>query len=229
MWTTSRTRRPIFSRVPKHFLFLHMTTLTATLLTDGTSDRTLLPIVQFLLDEWCPVPHRIQFAEGLHSGSLRSRLPRLIDWFPCDLLFVHRDAERESHEVRTDEIRNALASMASQPIPHVCLVPVRMTESWLLLDESAIRAAAGNPKGSTPLKLPKIASIEGLADPKSKLFELLLAAAEVTGRHRRRFSPEAARHRVAELLDPRTLRGLASFQAAEAQVTEFFRSNATAA
>lgn len=202
-----------------------MKILTATLLTDGSSDRTLLPIVQFLLDEWSPVPHRTLFAEGLHSGSLKLRLPQAIELFPCDLLFIHRDAEREPLETRVQEIQEALSGFAPQYFPHICLVPVRMTESWLLLDELAIRSAAGNPNGHIPLKLPKAAAVEGLADPKSKLFESLATAAEITGRHRRRFSPEAARHRVAEILDPRVLRRLASFQFAENQVMEFFRTS----
>lgn len=149
-----------------------MKTLTATLITDGTSDRTLLPIVQYLLDEWSPLPHRTLFAEGLHSGSLKSRIPRVIELFPCDLLFIHRDAEREPLANRVQEIRTALAESVTQHRPHICLVPVRMTESWLLLDERAIRSAAGNPEGRIPLKLPKANAIEELADPKSKLFEL---------------------------------------------------------
>lgn len=205
-----------------------MKTLTATLLTDGSSDRTLLPIVQFLLDEWSPLPHRTLFAEGLHSGSLKLRLPQVLELFPCDLLFVHRDAEREPLETRVLEIRAALAESAPQHFPHVCLVPVRMTESWLLLDELAIRSAAGNPDGHSPLKLPKASAVEGLADPKNKLFESLVTAAEVAGRHRRRFNPEAARHRVAETLDPSMLRQLESFKFAERQVIEFFRTNFTA-
>ncbi|WP_132980417.1 MULTISPECIES: DUF4276 family protein [Pigmentiphaga] len=204
-----------------------MKTLTVTLLTDGTSDRTLLPIVQFLLDAWSPLPHRTLFAEGLHSGALKFRIPRVIELFPCDLLFIHRDAEREPLEQRVQEIRTALAESASH-FPHICLVPVRMTESWLLLDELAIRSAAGNPDGRIPLKLPKAVAVEELADPKGKLFESLATAAEVTGRHRRRFSPEAARHRVAEIFDPGMLRQLASFQFAEDQVKEFFRTNFSA-
>ena len=31
------------------------------------------------------------------------------------------------------------------------IVPVRMTEAWLLLDESAIRRVAGRPHGDEPL------------------------------------------------------------------------------
>ncbi|NVM89112.1 hypothetical protein FHT32_002767 [Variovorax sp. SG517] len=200
-----------------------MKTLTATLVADGTSDRTLLPIIQFLLDEWSPVPHRTLFAEGLHIGSLTTRLPRALQLYPCDLLFIHRDAEAAPAKDRQQEIAAATAQLANPPT-HVCLIPIRMTESWLLLDQQAIRTAAGNPKGTTPLDLPPIKSIERLADPKARLFEALNAATDCTGRRKRQFKPEAARHRVAELMSLPTLRQLPSFENSETQVKQFFET-----
>jgi hypothetical protein len=199
-----------------------MKILTATLITDGTSDRTLLPIVQFLLDEWSPRPHRIFFAEGLHHGPLEVRLPRAMDLYPSDLLFVHRDAETATSEIRQQEIESAIRQLAKPP-PHICLIPVRMTESWLLLDHEAIRAAAGNPQGTTALQLPIAKLVEKTPDPKSKLFEALVTASERTGRRKRQFKPEAARHRVAELMNFSKLRQIASFAHAEAQVKAFFK------
>jgi hypothetical protein len=44
-----------------------------------------------------------------------------------------------------------------------------MTEAWLLIDEKAIREAAGNPKGRQPLNLPKPSKTEELSDPKETL------------------------------------------------------------
>jgi len=201
-----------------------MKILTATVIVDGSSDRTLLPIIQFLLDEWSPSPHRIHFAEGLHAGSLRSRLPKAVELYPCDLLFIHRDAENQPVEVRIEEIRDAAALLQEQ-MPYVCLVPVRMTESWLLLDEVAIRSAAGNPQGSSALQLPAAREVEQLRDPKSRLFAALTAASDLTGRRRRRFHPEAARHRVAELQRTATLRQLPSFNHAEQQLRLFFENH----
>ncbi|QRF57464.1 DUF4276 family protein [Variovorax paradoxus] len=198
-----------------------MRTLTATLVTDGTSDRTLLPVVQFLLDEWSPIPHRILFAEGLHRGPLTARLPRVLQLYPCDLLFIHRDAEAAPPATRQQEIEQA-AKQVRIPTSHICLIPVRMTESWLLLDSKAIRAAAGNPDGNSPLQLPPPKSIEKLTDPKAKLFEALVSASDRTGRRKRQFKPEAARHRVAELMDLSSLRLIPSFAHAEAQVKQFF-------
>lgn len=200
-----------------------MKILTATLVADGTSDRMLLPIVQFLLDEWSPCPHRLLFAEGLHDGPLKNRIPRAMQLYPCDLLFVHRDAEGGAVDAREKEVRDAAEQVEDLP-SHICLVPVRMTESWLLLDEHAIRSAAGNPRGATPLQLPAAKAIENLADPKTRLFDALTAASDRTGRRRRKFYPEAARHRVAELLHAPSLRQLPSFNHAEQQIRRFFET-----
>lgn len=200
-----------------------MKILTATLIADGTSDRTLLPVVQFLLDEWSPWPHRILFAEGLHNGPLTTRLPHAVRLYPCDLLFVHRDAETAMPATRQQEIELATKQIAAPP-SYICLIPVRMTESWLLLDPQAIRTAAGNPHGTATLQLPPIKSVEKVPDPKAKLFEALTAASDLTGRRKRQFKPEAARHRVAELLDPTSLRQVPSFIHAEAQVKKFFEN-----
>ncbi|WP_083259350.1 DUF4276 family protein [Variovorax boronicumulans] len=201
-----------------------MKILTATLVVDGTSDRTLLPVVQFLLDEWSPWPHRILFAEGLHNGPLTTRLPRALQLYPCDLLFVHRDAEATPATNRQEEIE-AAARQIKRPPSHICLIPVRMTESWLLLDQQAIRTAAGNPQGTAVLQLPPAKAVEKLADPKAKLFEALIAASDRTGRRKRQFKPEAARHRVAELMDLSNLRAIPSFAHAESQVKEYFANH----
>jgi hypothetical protein len=203
-----------------------MTTLTATLMADGTSDRTLIPIIQFLLDEWCPQPYRILFAEGLPHGPLRDRLPYAMKLYPCDLLFIHRDAEAAPALARQQEIDDAMNQiihqMGASKSGYICLIPIRMTESWLLLDSKAIRAAAGNPNGTADLALPAARSIEKIADPKARLFSALVAASDLAGRRRRQFKPEAARHRVAELMCIAKLRQLGSFIHAENQVKRFF-------
>ncbi|BCB82630.1 hypothetical protein Pflav_090400 [Phytohabitans flavus] len=72
-------------------------------------------------------------------------------------------------------------NLASALVP---VIPVRMTEAWLLLDESAIRRVAGNPRGKTDLGLPKAHQVESIADPKELLDQCLLTAANVTGRRR---------------------------------------------
>ena len=60
------------------------------------------------------------------------------------------------------QIRRALEGM---PVRHVLVIPVRMTEAWLLIDELALRRAAGNPNGRNPLDLPALKDLEALPEP----------------------------------------------------------------
>jgi len=132
-----------------------MTELRYTLLADGSSDRALLPILSWTLQQQ-GVSSAIQ-ATWADLGRLRHR-PRTLseriiaalELYPCDLLFVHRDAEREPFENRHTEIERALLEVARQEVSlpsAVCVIPVRMHEAWLLFNEWAIRMAAGNPRG----------------------------------------------------------------------------------
>jgi hypothetical protein len=77
-------------------------------------------------------------------------------------------------------------------------VPVRMTETWLLIDETAIRSAAGNPRGTMVLNLPRLGAIEDKADPKDVLYTALRQACELKGRRLARFSPQDAAGIVAD-------------------------------
>ena len=83
-----------------------MTELRYTLVTDGSSDIALVPILTWLLRE-----NGIEYAIQSEWADLsriphqkRRRLEDKIRWslelYPCDLLFVHRDAEREPRENR---------------------------------------------------------------------------------------------------------------------------------
>src|ERR1039458_3427102 len=102
---------------------------------------------------------------------------------PCDLLFVHRDAEREPQPLtkRSREIRDAMKSLEPGCIcpRHICVIPVRMTEAWFLLDEAAIRMAVNNPHGGVELKLPAPNEIEAM-DAKQILNDLMRTATERT-------------------------------------------------
>src|SRR6185295_11421789 len=140
-----------------------MSELRFTLLSDGPSDRALIPILTWLLQEHT-------FDRAIQSEwadlrrlpekprSLAERIVRSVELFPCDLLSVHRDAERETLENRVTEIRRAVheATNAGIVVPAICVVPVRMQEAWLLFDELAIRRSSGNPNGSEVLEIPPL-------------------------------------------------------------------------
>jgi hypothetical protein len=161
--------------------------------------------------------------------SLPERILKSIELYPCDLLFVHRDAEREPLDTRVLEILRALMHAGSNQAipPAVCVVPVRMQEAWLLFDEAAIRRAAGNPNGRDLLRLPRPATCETLADPKDTLHTALRNASGLTGRRKHWFDPYTAALRLADLIDDfAPLRVLPAFQRLEtdlnrAMVTHF--------
>ena len=98
-------------------------------------------------------------------------------------------------------------------------MPIRMTEAWLLIDDAALRSAAGNPRGSVPLSIPAVRQLEGLPDPKKTLHDLLRTASGLTGRRLRRFRMDQAVHRLAQVIqDDSPLRQLPAFRALEEEV-----------
>ncbi len=133
--------------------------------------------------------------------TLAKKVESAVLLYPCDLLFIHRDAEGAHPTHRRDEIRRALASVDIPVPPTVCIVPVRMMEAWFLFDEQAIREASGNPAGTGNLDIPRIRDLETLPDPKATLNQLLRDASGLSGRRLRGFRAAAAIHRMAEIID----------------------------
>lgn len=205
-----------------------MDTLRYTFLADGSSDQALMPLLTWLLRL-----HGIQRAIQPEWADLR-RLPRpprtladrvvqSIELYPCDLFFVHRDAEGESLSKRLEEIQSALALAARmvQIPPTIGVVPVRMQEAWLLYSEQAIRDAAGNPHGRITLVLPPLQALEQLPNAKHVLYELLRQASGLTGRRLKQFRVHTRTSRLAEALrDFTPLRALSAFRMLEAEIIQ---------
>lgn len=197
-----------------------MSSLKFTLVSEGSSDRALLPILTWAIRQHKKIEVRPQWAD------LR-RLPRppktpdekirvALELHPCELLFIHRDADGAGRETRVREIGKSLAPVDSPPA--VCVVPVRMLEAWLLFDEQAIRQAAGNPNGSIPLHLPRGKAAEKLPKPKEKLHEIIRIASELEGRKLLRINRKIGMsvHRIVQLIrDFSPLRELPAFTAFE--------------
>lgn len=203
-----------------------MNELRYTLVSDGSSDEALLPLLTWLLRQngissaiqatWADLRRLRQPPQ-----KLADKITRSVDLYPSDLLFIHRDAENESHEYRTAEIKNAIAEARRvlAVLPMICVVPVRMQEAWLLCNEKAIRRAAGNPLGHQALQIPALSRLEQLPDPKNILHELLREASGLKGRRRKRIPTNKQARRVAEFIeDFSVLRALAAFKALETDV-----------
>ena len=206
--------------------------LRFTLVADGASDRALLPVLRWLLRQHCenlPIQPGFSDLRRLRKPPRRlaERIERSIELYPCDLLFVHRDAETESIDKREEEIRAALEESArGKMAPVICVVPVRMQEAWLLIDETALRRAAGNPAGSRPLDMPDVTRLEDLPDPKRTLHDLLRQASELHGRRLTKFNRDLGSHahQVADRIDDfGPLRELAAFRRLEGHVRDLRR------
>lgn len=206
-----------------------MTELSYTLVSDGSADRALIPLLNWLI------------AASGYSGSIqgeccdfrllpRSSRPKLsakilygLTLYPCDLLFVHRDAERVSREKRVQEIGNALDEVFRklQRQPHVCVIPVRMTEAWLLFNEAAIRRAAGNPHGREPLDLPRLSQLERLSKPKDMLHRLIRQAAGLGARRRETLRVGYCVNQITQHIeDFSRLRALKAFALLESEIRQ---------
>jgi hypothetical protein len=198
------------------------------LVTDGSSDAVLRhPIVWLIKQHLKSAEIQFHFADlravREPPTTLAKKLRCAVDLYPCDLLFVHRDAEREEPQNRRDEICRA-AAKAGLDVAKVCVVPVRMTEAWLLFNATAVRRAAGNPNGCSELAVPA-ASPETIVDPKELLHGALRAACGLTGRRLKRFNTSQAVHRIAENIDDFSpLRKLVAFGALEAELVSALRS-----
>lgn len=188
-----------------------------TLLADGTSDRVLTHVIDWIL--------RARHGDiAIESPGFLHRRHQALDvaiadaWkhFGHSLMIVHRDAEKLPWTSRADEIPLSAGIVRA--------IPVRMTEAWLLGDEQAIRLAAGNPSGSQPLDLPRSSRIEALPDPKRTLEEALtIAAGRPTGRRLARLKRRLPQSKllVAEYTESfEHLRGLDAFARLERELLE---------
>jgi hypothetical protein len=210
-----------------------MSTLRFTLVTDGPTDAVLLHLLRWLLiDNGVVRPIESTWADLRRlpqpPTTLENKIAAAFDLYPCDLIFIHRDAEREPRANRIDEIQRAVRPVSADLFnnrPYVCVVPVRMTEAWLLFDEIKLRLAAGNPAGTIQLSLPSFQRIEGLADPKALLHKLLQDATELPARRLKKFSSKQAFYRLAELIeDFSPLRQLPAFGYLETDLQNIIQS-----
>ena len=161
---------------------------------EGQSDAGLVPHIQRLIIESgeTDVDGEPWFYGGPLANKIRTGLQ--VAEHMVDLLFVHRDADSAHGDARLQEIANTVGEVADAP-HWVGVVPVRMTEAWLILDEAAIRTAVGKPDSRTPLHLPTPCEAERRADPKGILENALLTASEATGRRRQKIKRDFGRLR----------------------------------
>ncbi|GHJ44692.1 hypothetical protein Cs7R123_20340 [Catellatospora sp. TT07R-123] len=168
-------------------------------IAEGTSDLPIAEIVESIFLDFDTMVHLSKPDFSLLTGvkkDVGSRVSagvQLLRGTPLDLVVVHRDADNAGYQARRDEIDKAVSEELMAET--VAVIPVRMTEAWLLLSEEEIRIVAGNPRSRKELSLPQIHEVERLADPKTTLQQCLLKAADVTGRRRDAMAKRFNQHR----------------------------------
>ena len=154
-----------------------MKQINFTLIGDGSSDKILVTIIKWLLNDLYPtVPNEGEFADFSSfknppkASEVAERIKLAQHYYCCDILIYHRDGEsvtdiKKTIQQRKNEIINSQGIENTNNI--VVIVPVKMMETWLLINENAIKKAADNPNYSKPISLPKITELEKQKQPKA--------------------------------------------------------------
>lgn len=177
-----------------------------TLCSEGPADQVLKHHIEWALGRLTTLPFAGDWADPTifdnQARDVATRAAQAVAYYPCNLLFVHRDADRDGYDIRRAEVITGLRQ-AGIAVASVAVVPVRMTEAWLLCSESAVRQAAGRPMGVQTLPLPSVQRVEADSSPKKTFEQCLCVASERSGRRLEQFRRElpALRHRVAELIE----------------------------
>ena len=198
-----------------------MEVLKYTLIADGSSDKVLMNIIKWTLDDLYPrLPNEGIFADFRHlpkppqKADIKNQVNDAAEYYPFDVLFYHRDAESSDNDIiekRVTEIKSQLDNSYSSKT--ICVIPIRMMEAWLLFDEMAIKKAAGNRNYTGNFNLPSINKLEAENDPKKILHNLLMDASGLKGRSLKKFNVHKRVHLVAEnIADFSPLKQLKAFK-----------------
>ena len=161
--------------------------LTWSIVADGGTDQMLVPAIEWAI-------HRLDSDVEILEPEFRKRHGSVREFLHAYesgamLIFVHRDSENLALADRLVEFDGITRSDV------VPVVPVQMSEAWILFNGSAVARAAGSP--GTEVHVPGIGEIENIRNPKERLDELLLlAAGSPTGRRGKIFRRSIAQRRV---------------------------------
>ena len=173
------------------------------LLCEGPSDQALESHLRKLLT-YCgaeeavgtSIPFgRVRAAESGRGNLIARKIRTVLSADSAlDLVFLHRDANSVGTANRTAELRRIMGAV-DPGLEWIPVIPVRATEAWLLLDETALRRVAGNPRGEQSLPLPKPSQVEHVSDPKELLKTTLAKASGKQGRRLSRIKQSFGQHR----------------------------------
>jgi hypothetical protein len=192
-----------------------------TLVADGSSDKAIMNIINWLLNDLYPkIPNKGTFADFRNlkqppkKGDVKGQIEFAKILYPFDILFYHRDAETNKKNIIDDRITEIEKHLSEDlQSKTIFIIPIKMMENWLLFDDTAIKKAAGNRNYNKALGLPPISGIENITNPKLFLHDLLIEVSGLKSRQLKNFNVHQAVHLVAEnITDFSSLRQLSSFK-----------------
>ncbi|XUP37339.1 hypothetical protein WAE31_06630 (plasmid) [Xanthomonas axonopodis pv. vasculorum] len=141
----------------------------------------------------------------MHVGhSVREKLQVLTELYPsADVIFVHRDADAQGMAARQKEIKAACDGICDSDLV-IPIIPVRMLETWLLVDSRAIRRVAGKMGQDKIECIPALKNLEHVADSKKLLLDALCECSELQGIKLKKFKNlfGKMRARLVSAIDP---------------------------
>ncbi len=176
-----------------------MQTLVLALLTEGPTDKRFLPgviqrTVQYLVAErGCTVidvqePMPVDISPQI-QGQAQRILEAARQTEGYHALIIHTDADHHSAERALNErFQPGLLLAQEAGINHhlVPLIPIRMTEAWLLADPESLCQVIGTRMTANDVGVPERPhQVESDPDPKATLQEVVRRATAQRGRRRK--------------------------------------------
>ena len=175
---------------------------------EGSSDTSLVDHIDAMLveagfDEVYSDAPDIGLIEPSAGNSVGEKIDALIRWDPnVKTFFIHRDADNAGYDARINEIHRQTAHLPGYVI--IPVIPVKILESWLILDEQAIKSVIGHPGSKVKLNLPNPKHVESRSNAKELLFEAMDKACMLSGKKLKKFqkSHNKFRHMLVQNLHP---------------------------
>lgn len=190
--------------------------ITYLFLSEGTSDEVLVPLINRLVlanidGPVRPIVPNFSILRP-QPKTLSEKLHAVISLYSgIDIIIIHRDADNVGYEARRAEIDHVI-SHTRILWPYVPLIPVRMTEAWLLTDFNAIHNAIGFGKSKNEIEFLSLRKVEGLADPKAYLLNKIKEIANLPKRRERDLNVYMVRKKIGvHLTNLENLNRLSSF------------------
>lgn len=212
-----------------------MSILAIALYAEGNVDTLFLPPILQRTSEMIIAKYgrrMIDVSEPIIISKKRGSLEQAIlqasrEARGYDALIIHNDADNRTFEqARRERFEPGLALVRQAPEEEVCsnlvpVIPIRMTEAWMLVDFDAMCEVLGTSLSSAELGIPARAVLfEDITDPKSTLSEVIRNINATRSRHRQMINLSAKYELLARRIDLQRMTYVPSYKKFVDELTE---------